>query len=319
MNRRSFVAASLCGPWWGSEASAASRVQVGIMDGNLGFATDPEAVPHAAKLGFESVQVTLGRPVAGRLPLSDPALQAQWREAAKQHRIRLSATYIDALHVDCLKNNPQAYAWIEEGIRVTAALQSPILMLVFFGKCALNDAAEEQAIIEPLRRVSPVARRAGVVLAIENTISAAANIRILDAVKSPAVKVWYDIGNSTNVGGFDIAREIRELGRDRICEFHIKDKGWLGEGKVDVKGAARAIRDIGYTGTCTLETSAPSGDKLADAGKQLEVFRAALREAGIQSGSGDPLDIMKRFMKRSRRRDENLRAEGNSPCLVHSV
>ncbi len=111
--------------------------------------------------------------------------------------------------------------WAREGLRITKARGARVLMLVFFGKCAVESGEEQKAIVEPLRRLSALAANEGLVVGIENTISAESTIRILDAVDSPALKVWYDIRNATNIGGFDVGHEIRLLGRNRICEFHI--------------------------------------------------------------------------------------------------
>ena len=65
------------------------------------------------------------------------------------------------------------------------------------------------------------AEKAGVILGLENYMSAEANLSIIDKVGSPAVQVYYDVGNSTDKG-YDILKEIRLLGK-RICEFHAKD------------------------------------------------------------------------------------------------
>ena len=91
-------------------------------------------------------------------------------------------------------------------------------------------------------------------------------------MKSKAFKVWYDVGNST-YNGYDVPAEIRALGRDRICMFHIKDRGYLGEGKVDVPAVLKAIDDIGFKGYANLETGSPSGDVEADTRRNLEYLR----------------------------------------------
>src|SRR5579871_4278008 len=104
-------------------------------------------------------------------------------------------------------------------------------------------------------------------------LSAADNMRLLDRVGSNAVKIWYDIGNSTNMGHFDVPAEIRALGKERICQIHIKDQVLLGTGKVDVKGAIQAMHDIGYDGWCVFETAASAADRSGDAEKNLKVFR----------------------------------------------
>jgi sugar phosphate isomerase/epimerase len=272
LTRRTFSAAA------GAAALAAGpALRIGVMDTVLRMPGNPEAIDRAAALGFDGIQVTLGRaPVNGRLPLSDPALQREHRDRARARKIALASTYLDILHVNCLKNDAQAVKWAAEGIEITRALGAPVLMLVFFGKCALETRPEMDAVVPPLKELAPLAEKAGVVLGFENTISGADNRRILDQVGSRALQVWYDIGNSTNVGGFDVPAEIRALGRARICQFHIKDKGYLGEGKVNVPAAVRAIRDIGYDGFLILETSAPSGNVEADLRRQFEYLRSLI-------------------------------------------
>src|SRR5438132_214671 len=114
--------------------------------------------------------------------------------------------------------------------------------------------------------------KAGVVLGIEDTISAADNVRILERAKSRAVQVYYDVGNSTK-GGFDVVKEIRWLGKDRICEFHLKDNPhYLGEGKIDFPAIVNAIADIGFKGWAHLETDAPSNVE-SDMGRNLRFVR----------------------------------------------
>jgi sugar phosphate isomerase/epimerase len=256
-------------------------VRVGIMDGILGHSSRPEAIAAAARLGFEGVQITLGKAVApNKLTLSSVSLQARFREAAKKYKIALASTYLDVLHVNCLKNDPLAPRWIREGIAITGALNAGILMLVFFGKCSLESRADCDSIVKPLRAAARDAQNAGIVLGFENTLSAKDNMRILEQVGSPALKVWYDIGNSTNIGHYDAPAEIRALGRERICQFHIKDKGYLGDGAVNVSACLQAIADIGFHGFTVLETAAPSGDRLADAARNLGIYRKLMDRVG---------------------------------------
>jgi sugar phosphate isomerase/epimerase len=280
ISRRQVAAGLALAPFW-KAAAAPPKIRVGIMDGMLGRVSRPEALPLAASLGFEGVQVTLGRPGAagGRLPLSDTALCARFREQAAASRVAITSTYLDVLHADCLKNTAAAAEWVREGIAVTRTLETKVLMLVFFGKCALNPAEDLDTIAAALKPLAKEAAGQGVTLGFENTLSARASARVLESVASPALQVYYDIGNATNLGGFDAPAEIRFLGRERICQFHVKDQGYLGAGKVNVPACIAAMRDIGYEGWTILETSSPSGDLTKDAARNLEIFRRMLAEA----------------------------------------
>jgi L-ribulose-5-phosphate 3-epimerase len=255
--------------------SRAPRLKVGIMDVILGFASDPEAFAAAERIGFDAIQVTLGKPDAeGKLLLADAALQQRILKSSAAHNVAIASTYLDILHRDCLQSSEAAKTWIRQAIQITTNLNASIVELAFFFKCALNNASDIETVTHSLRELAPEAQAAHVVLGIENTLSAEENARILDRIASPAVKVWYDIGNSTNMGHFDVPHEIRFLGKDRIGQIHIKDNVYLGQGAVNVKACLQAIYDIGYTGFCVLETAAPTGDRLADAARNLQLLRA---------------------------------------------
>ncbi len=253
-------------------------LKIGVMDGVALAASDPESVAVAARAGCEGIQVTLGRQTAaGRLLMAAPERQRAFLAASKLHRVPIVSTYIDILHVHCLKSDPEALRWAMQGIEITRALGAPILMLVFFGKCALETREEMDAVVAPLKELAREAEQARIILGFENTIRAEDDIRILEAVSSPALQVYYDIGNATNLYKVDPLAELRLLGRKRICQIHVKDKGYLGEGAVDVAGAVRTLDAIGWRGYLVLETGAPSGNREDDLKRNVTWLRRLMR------------------------------------------
>jgi L-ribulose-5-phosphate 3-epimerase len=250
------------------------HLKVGIMDVILGYASSPEAFTMAKRLGFDAIQVSVGKPTGDdRLLLSDGKLQSRILHSSATTQVGIASTYLEILHRDCLKSSPLARTWVREAIRITKTLNAGMVELASFFKCGLNNPSDIDGTIAALRELAPLAEQSGVILGIENALSAEDNLHILDRVGSPAVKIWYDVGNSTNMGHFDVPREIRLLGKDRICQIHIKDKVYLGKGDVDVKGCLEAIADIGYTGFCVLETAVPTGNRVADAATNLKLLR----------------------------------------------
>jgi sugar phosphate isomerase/epimerase len=250
-----------------------SGLKIGVMDTVLHVAGKPQAVAMAQRLGFAAVQVTLGRSLDGKsLPLEYPVIQSAWISASKEHDIPLDSTYLDMLHSDCLKDNPNALIWVRKGIEITKRLNARVLMLVFFGKCQVLERAQLERVIGVCKELAAEAERAGVILGFENTNSGDDNLYAVDKVQSAAFKMWYDVGNST-FNGYDVPREIRALGRDRICMFHFKDRGYLGEGQVNMPKILRAIDEIGFAGYANLETNSPSGDIEADTRRNLEYVK----------------------------------------------
>ena len=119
------------------------------------------------------------------------------------------------------------------------------------------------------------AERAGIVLGLENYLTAEANLKIIKAARSPAVQVYYDVYNSHVSRGHDPVREIKLLGRERICQVHLKEGGQrLGaSGKIDWPAVAAALKEVGYAGWLVLETSSPSGNVANDTRANLEYAR----------------------------------------------
>jgi sugar phosphate isomerase/epimerase len=263
----------------GATAKPEPALRIGVMDGVLRLASNPEAAAKAKSLGLMGVQVTLGQNAdKSRMLLEDAALQRSWVAAARHAHVTLDATYIDILHVNCLKQDPKAAEFVSRGIAATKAIGAPILMTVFFGKCELLSRAETDYTVDAFRELVQEAARAKIVIGFENVLLADENLRAHDRIASPFFKIFYDVGNLTNMKGQNAAEEIRKLGRERICQFHFKDKGYLGEGKVDFPAILAAIREIGFHGWANLETNSPSGDVDADTKRNLNYLEALMRK-----------------------------------------
>jgi L-ribulose-5-phosphate 3-epimerase len=286
MNRRTFLTATssfLAAAALPRSAKAGkARLKIGVTDWNLRLAGKLEAVALARSLGFDGVQVSIGRkPVDGRMPLDNASLQQQYVAEARERRIPIDGTCLDILHVNYLTNDKLGEKWVADGIRVTRALGTCVMLLPFFGKGALETRQEMDYVGDVLRNLAPEAEKAGVILGLEDTISAVDNLRILERAKSPAVLVYYDIGNST-VRGFDVLREIRQIGAKRICQFHFKDNPhYLGEGTIDLSAVLHAISDIEYQGFANLETDSPSHSIEADMRRNLTYVRKLMAEAKL--------------------------------------
>jgi L-ribulose-5-phosphate 3-epimerase len=148
---------------------------------------------------------------------------------------------------------------VSDSIRLTRDLDTKVLLLPFFGRWALKTDAEMARVGDALRELAPEAERAGVILGREDTLSTEDNVRIMDMSRSKNVLVYYNVGNSTQAG-FDVAKEIRWLGKDRICQFRFKDNPhFLGQGSIHFDCVVQAIRDIGWSGWANLETEARPG------------------------------------------------------------
>ena len=230
------------------------KFKIGVCDWMTGRGGSPEALKWAATLPLDGVQVSFGAP-GEKFDLRKPENRDLYAKTAAETGQRIASLGMGVLNGVPYKSDPRTEQWVADAIDVAKAMNLSVILLAFFGKGDLkNDKPGTEEVIRRLRKVAPRARDAGVYLGIESWLSAEEHVHIIDKVNSPNVQVYYDVGNSFKMG-YDIYREIRELGAKRICEFHAKDyaaKGF-GNGDIDFNRVRQAMDAIGYRGWFHLE------------------------------------------------------------------
>jgi sugar phosphate isomerase/epimerase len=242
---------------------AKRRFRIGACDWSIGKMDDPAAFSLAKQIGLDGVQVSMGT-VANKMHLREAPVQAQFREAANAAGVAVASLAIGELNNIPYKSDLRTIDWVNDCVDVCQALGIRVVLLAFFGNDDLrDDQAGTDEVVRRLKLVAPKAEKAGVSLGIESWLSAEQHLKILDRVGSEAVRVYYDLCNSTD-RGYDIGKEIRQLGK-RICEFHAKENGaLLGQGNIDFKRVRAAMDDIDYSGWIQIEGAVPPGKPILE-------------------------------------------------------
>jgi L-ribulose-5-phosphate 3-epimerase len=235
---------------------ASRRFRIGACEWSLRKG-DPSSVELASEIGLDGVQINFGT-LENDLHLRKPEVQRAYQDAAKRHRIELASLGIAAMNSVPLKSDPRAIQWLIDSIPVARALNLQVVLLAQFAKGdLLGDKTGIDRTVSILKEHAPLAEKAGVIWGLENYLSASENLEILDRIGSPAVQIYYDVGNSTDKG-YDIYEEIRLL-KGRVCEFHAKDgRFMLGQGRVDFKKVRDAMDAIEFAGWIQIEAVAPN-------------------------------------------------------------
>jgi len=241
---------SLEGPVGRKEA--AEGFKLGVCDWTIGKRTDPASLAIAKRIGVDGVQVDFGSGEE-QLPLFDKDLQKRFLEESERQQVEIASLALGALNWVPYKSDPRAERWLLQSIDVCRAMGVRVVLVAFFARGDLRgDKQGIDTVVERLRKAAPKAEAAGVYLGLESWLSADEHLDIIERVGSPAVKVYYDVGNAQS-RGYDVCAEIRQLGQ-HICEFHAKDYDDLyGKGSMDFPAVRRAIDDIGYRGWIVME------------------------------------------------------------------
>jgi sugar phosphate isomerase/epimerase len=129
-----------------------------------------------------------------------------------------------------------------------------------------------------MKEVARYAEKYEVVVGLEDWISAQDNIRILDAIGSDWVAVYYDAHNLASRVQ-DIYAEPKLLGK-RINQIHVKNANDLLStpgGKIDWPRMSKEFYDIGYRGWYVLETGSPTKDLVADTRANIDYVKKTFR------------------------------------------
>ncbi len=253
------AAALASSPLLRAALASKSVFKIGACDWSIGKGQHLAALELGKKIGLDGIQVSFGVP-GHRYDLRKEEVRKEYAAAEKKHGVEVGSLAIGVLNSIPYSSDPRAEQWVRECVEVMPKMKQKIVLLAFFGNGDIKNKPDlTKEVIRRLKKVAPVAEKAGVTLGLETWLSADEHMHIIDSVGSPAVQVYYDTANSNKMG-YDIYKEIRQLGRKNICQFHCKENGFLlGKGRVDFKKVKDAIDDIGYKGWLVIESANGKG------------------------------------------------------------
>jgi L-ribulose-5-phosphate 3-epimerase len=221
---------------------------IGACDWSLGKRSNIEAFRVAKKIGLDGIMVDMGS-IENNLHLRETLLQKEYLAASLKTGVKISSLAIGLLNDIPYKSDPQTIRWVRDSVDVAKNLGVSVILLPFFGKNDLrDDEAGKKEVIRRLTEVAPEAEKKGIILGIESYLNAAEHLEIINAVGSKNVKVYIDFRNTADAG-HDVLKEVRLLGKDYICELHMKENGFLlGEGTLPWAKIRDWIDEVDYRG-----------------------------------------------------------------------
>jgi len=242
-------------PLFGQESKRSYKV--GICDWDLrGYSANPECFAVAKELGIQGVQVSYT--LDGKFTLAhNKDNRKLFMDAAKASKMEFASLAMGLLNGRPFAREADAEKWVSDCLDAMHDLEVDQVLMAFFSEGDLVDKPEDQkSTIEKLKRLAPKAEQLGKILAVESYLSAEDHLKIVDAVGSDAIKVYYDVQNATNKG-YDIFKEMELLGKKKlISQVHLKDdKKRLENSTIDLKRVRKTLDEVEYSGWLVLESS----------------------------------------------------------------
>jgi L-ribulose-5-phosphate 3-epimerase len=259
-------------------------LRVGMTDWNLGQRGDITKIALAREIGLDGIQVSLQFPTDGSATLRDPATQAAFRRAALDNGVQICSLAIGSPGKTRLPlhTNPAAAILLVEAVEIARNIGTNNILLPILGDSHIDvtSAAQVSAFVAMMKEVGRYAEKHDVVVAIEDWISAEDNIKLLDAIGSSHIAIYYDAHNVVlKKATTNIYAEPKMLGK-RINQVHVKNAEMLLStpgGLIDWPRMAGEFADIGYRGWYVLETNSPTKDIVADTRANIDYVRKTFR------------------------------------------
>lgn len=281
MNRRTFMAAAAAFP---AAAAAASErlpikkaVYVGMLPRNLSWA---DKFKLARDTGFEQIECATEE---------NQSVAEEIKKAAESTGIRIHSVMNQAHWKYPLSSSDPAA--VEQSMK---GMETSLRNANFWGA---DSVLLVPAVVNPetryqdawtrsqanVRKLIPLAQKLKVVIGIENVwnkflLSPLEMARYVDEFKSPWVKAYFDVGN---VVLFGYPQDwIRTLG-NRIVKLHLKDFKFergnanftaLREGAINWGEVYKALTEIGYKGSATVELNGGDEAYLREVSRRVDLI-----------------------------------------------
>lgn len=257
-------------------------VRVGMTDWNLGRRGDILKITLAREIGLDGIQVSVQYPTDGSPTLRDPHTQAAFKRAALENGVQICSLAIGSPGKSRLPlhTNPAAAILLAEAVEIAHNLGTNNILLPILGDSHIDMTSQAQVdtFVAMMKELARYAEKYEVVIGLEDWISAEDNLRLLDAIGSDYVAVYYDAHN-IQPRVKDIYAEPKMLG-SRIHQIHVKNGRMLLSqpgGRIDWVRMAQEFYDIGYRGWYVLETGSPTRDIVADTRANIEYVKKTFR------------------------------------------
>lgn len=224
------------------------KFKIGACDWSIGKWSNIGAFKVAKEIGVDGIMVDMGGE-ENDLHIRKKEIQKAYLAESLQTGIEISSLALGVYNQIPFHSDPRTEQWVADSIDAASNLNVKVLLLAFFNASDLrNDDNRKQKAVDILKKVVPAAEAKGITMGIESYLNAKEHLAIIDKVGSKNVKVYFDFRNTADAG-FNPAEEFRKLGKDMVCELHMKENGFLlGKGTVDWKAVCAAIYDTGYYG-----------------------------------------------------------------------
>lgn len=242
------------------------RYQIAVIDLMILKRQKLSAFELTKELGADGLEVDmggLGNRETFDSKLADPEIRKQFLDKAKELNLQICSLAMTGFYAQSFATRSTYQKMVQDCIDTMVAMDVKVGFLPLGIQGDLVKHPElRPAIVERLKIVGKMAKKAGVVIGIETSLDAKGEVELLKQIGSSAIKIYFNFSNPLKEGR-DLHKELQILGRKRICMIHCTDEDgvWLENNKrLDMYKVKQTLDKMGWKGWLVIERSRDQTD-----------------------------------------------------------
>lgn len=188
----------------------------------------------------------------------DEAFRTTYLNALKEHGIEVASVAMTGFYAQSFATRPTYKQMVGDCLKTCQLLGAKVAFLPLGVQGDLVKNPElRPAIVQRLREVGKMAKKAGVVIGIETALDAKGEVALLKEIGSKNVQIYFNFSDPLKEGR-DLIEELNILGRKRICQIHCTDEDgvWLENNtRLDMPKVKETLDKMGWRGWLVIERS----------------------------------------------------------------
>lgn len=214
------------------------------------------------ELGGDGVEMDmggLGKRDTFDTKLNQPHFQKLFPETAAKFKVEVPSVAMSGFFGQSFLTHHNYKALVQDCLNTMKVMGAKVAFLPLGGvkeDWRVAGAARSE-LVRRLHEVGQLAAEQGLVIGIRTNQPAKEDIRLLKEIQSEGVKIYYNFQDALEHGR-DICKELKKLGKKRICQIHCTDTDGVTlpyNNRLDMDAVKRTLDKMAWSGWLVLERS----------------------------------------------------------------
>ena len=214
--------------------------------------------------GVELDMGSLGKRETFDNKLRDPHFQQLFRETAREFQLEVPSIAMSGFYGQSFLERANYEELGRECLNAMKVMDAKVAFLPLGGIKAgwEGEPALRAEVVKRLKKVGDMAAAEGLVIGIETQLDAKGDVKLLKEIDSLGIKIYFKFQNALE-NGRDLCKELKILGKKRICQIHCTDTDGVTlrfNERLDMNKVKKTLDKMGWSGWLVVERSRDKDD-----------------------------------------------------------